>query len=81
RGDLNKRKELQDLLNNKTITDKEKIERVLSIYNELGIKEAAEEAMIFYHNKATEALSNSGLNKEQRARLAEFADSVINREK
>ena len=75
------RKELQDLLKNKTMAESEKIEKVLSIFNDLRIKEAAEEAMMFYYNKATEALNNSGLNHEQRARLTEFADSVINREK
>ena len=81
RGDLNKRNELQDLLKNQSVTDEEKIKSVLSIYNELGIKEAAEQAMEFYHNKAIEALNNSSLKTEQRDRLLEFADSIINREK
>lgn len=81
RGDLKKRKELQDLLKSKTITDKEKIERVLSIYIELGIKEAAEQAMVFYHHKAIEALNNSSLIKDQIDCLLEFANSIINREK
>ncbi|MDZ4059096.1 MAG: polyprenyl synthetase family protein, partial [Bacteroidales bacterium] len=81
RCDPAKRKTLQDLIRRNDIGEKEKIERVLSIFDELGIKSAAEEAMDSYHKKAIDALSTASLSKDQRDRLIEFADTIINREK
>lgn len=81
RSNPQKRKELQDLFKDSTMEPAQKISQVLAVYEELGIKSAAEEAMESYHRKSAEALTNSGLSNEQKERLFEFADSIINREK
>lgn len=81
RSNPQKRKELQDLFKNNAMDPAVKISQVLAIYEELGIKSAAEVAMENYHRKSAEALAGSGLNNEQKERLFEFADSIINREK
>jgi geranylgeranyl diphosphate synthase, type II len=81
RASPQKRREIQDLFRDSTMESVQKIAKVLEIYEELGIRKAAEEAMDSYHKKANEALNNSGLTPEQKDRLYEFADSIINREK
>ncbi len=81
RASPQKRREIQDLFRDSTMESVQKIAKVLEIYEELGIRKAAEEAMDSYHKKANEALKNSGLTPEQKDRLCEFADSIINREK
>ena len=81
RASPQKRREIQDLFRDSTMESVQKIAKVLEIYEELGIRKAAEEAMDSYHKKANEALKNSGLTPEQKDRICEFADSIINREK
>jgi geranylgeranyl diphosphate synthase type II len=76
-----KRTELQDIIKNKTLDQQEKIDKVLEIYLELGIKEAAEDAMDLLHKKALDYVKDCGLTKEQKERLHEFAGELINREK
>lgn len=81
RADGAKRKELMEILKESSDQPSVKIERVLSIYNEYKIKEAAEEAMDIYHKRALAAIADAGLTKDQSERLWEFADNLINREK
>ncbi|MDD2420105.1 MAG: polyprenyl synthetase family protein [Bacteroidales bacterium] len=76
-----KRTELQEIIKNKTLDHQEKIDKVLEIYLELGIKEAAEDAMDLLHKKALDFVKDCGLTKEQKERLHEFAGELINREK
>lgn len=81
RADGAKRKELMEILKESSDQPSVKIERVLSVYNEYKIKEAAEEAMDIYHKRALAAIVDAGLTKDQSERLWEFADNLINREK
>jgi len=80
RANLDKRRELQELYKNHDLNSNQKITAVLAIFSELGIKEAAEEAMEYYRAKAKEALQGSTFNKEQLEQLYLLTDSVINRE-
>ncbi len=81
RGGAERRKQLQELFKNHDIKPEDKISSVLAIYNELGIKEAAEEAMDIYHKKSLECLRECNLTATQIKRLQEFAEDLVNREK
>ena len=60
---------------------REKIEKVTRLYEELGVKEAAGEAILQFHAKALEALENGGLDAAQTACMKEFAEPLIHRER
>jgi len=53
----------------------------LALYEKLGIKTAAEEAIGEYHEKAQKALVPEYFTGKQRERLMEFANLLLNREK
>lgn len=73
--------ELNNLLKNTTIEPEKKIAAVLAVYQDLGIKEAAQEAMEHHHKQAINSIKECGLNTEQKERLSEFAQILINRDK
>jgi len=73
--------ELNNLLKNSSIEPEKKIAAVLAIYNELGIKEAAQDAMDMYHKQAIDSVKDCNFNTEQKESLSEFAQSLINRDK
>lgn len=81
RADINQQKELKSLLKDQAISPKEKIEKVLAIYNQLGVKTAAEQAVAEYHKRAIEAVSKSGLTENQMKQLVSFGESLIDRKK
>ena len=76
-----KKIELNNLLKNNSIEPEKKIAAVLAVYNELGIKEAAQEAMDMYHKQAIDSVKDCNFNAEQKKSLSEFAQSLINRDK
>ena len=74
-------KELNNLIS-KTDTDpKNKISKVLALYNKLGIKSAAEEAIGEYHKNAKNAIDSEHFTERQKESLLEFANLLLNREK
>lgn len=81
RAQNDKKVDLNNLLKSTSIEPEKKIATVLAIYSELGIKEAAQEAMDKYHKQAIDAVKECDFNNEQRERLSEFAHVLINREK
>lgn len=81
RADAKTRQELYDILKTPATEAQAKIDKVLEIYKNLGIKEAAEEAIEKYHRIAIDSLKESGLNKEQTDQLIEFARGLTDREK
>lgn len=81
RAQNEQKKELNALLKETPLDPDKKIAAVLSIYNYLGIKEAAQEAMDKYHTQAIDAIKECALNSEQKERLYEFAHILINRDK
>ena len=72
---------MYDILKTPATEAQAKIDKVLEIYKNLGIKEAAEEAIEKYHRIAIDSLKESGLNKEQTDQLIEFARGLTDREK
>ncbi|MFA7136315.1 MAG: polyprenyl synthetase family protein [Bacteroidales bacterium] len=81
RAQNNQRNELNMLLKSSSVDPEEKIAAVLSMYKELGIKEAAQEAMDSYHKEAIGYIKECDLTSEQKERLSEIANILINREK
>lgn len=59
----------------------EKIARMTKMYEELGVREAASEAILQCHAKAVEALEKGGLDAAQRDYMTEFAEKLIHRER
>lgn len=58
-----------------------KIKGMQQLYIELGIKEAAQGAILEYHQKAMDAISSIGLNPDQINLLKEYSEQLIHREK
>lgn len=58
-----------------------KIAAVTALYEELGIREAAQKAILECHAKALEALSAGGLDEAQIAYMKDFAEPLIHRER
>ncbi|HPS96136.1 MAG: polyprenyl synthetase family protein [Bacteroidales bacterium] len=81
RAQGNDEAELNSLLSSKNQDQKGKISKVLALYEKLGIKTAAEEAIGEYHEKAQKALVPEYFTGKQRERLMEFANLLLNREK
>ena len=59
----------------------EKVEAVRGLYVELGVREAAADAILVYHKKAMDALAASGFDPARTRVLAQFAEELIHREK
>lgn len=81
RADATTRQELYINLKTRDAEADAKIQKVLDIYKSLGIREAAQEAIEVYHNKAIDSLKDGNLSKEQTDQLVEFARSLTDREK
>lgn len=78
-GDLKER--LLSTIECSKISDTEKVASVLSIYNQLGIREAAEKQMNRYHNLALKSLEESGFPSTQLDLLHSYALELLNRDK
>ena len=58
-----------------------KVEAVRNLYVELGVKEAAEAEILVWHEKAMEALAQTGIDPGRTRHLQQFAEEIIHREK
>lgn len=81
RAQGNDEKELNNLISSKSASQNDKISKVLALYERLGIKDAAEDAIGGYHKNAQKALVPECFTEKQRERLMEFANLLLNREK
>lgn len=81
RAQGNDEAELNNLISSKNASQKDKISKVLALYERLGIKAAAEDAIGEYHKNAQKALVPEYFTEKQRERLMEFANLLLNREK
>lgn len=81
RADTHEYSELSSILTSTVINPDNKIERVLSIYNKLGVKAAAEQAVTEYHKKAQEAINDTDLTESQKMQLFSFGEALINRDR
>ena len=74
-------KELNNLISTINSDPKNKISKVLALYNKLGIKAAAEEAIGEYHKNAKNSIDSEHFTEKQKECLLEFANLLLNREK
>lgn len=72
--------ELHRRINALEFDAKEKVDAITSIYNELGVRKQAEEAMQNHAEKAYEALKAISVSEEQKQQLRGFADGLLVRE-
>ncbi|EKD32277.1 MAG: hypothetical protein ACD_77C00140G0012 [uncultured bacterium] len=72
---------LNELITSTNCEPKGKIAEVKALYEKLGVKTAAEEEIGEYHKKAQKALDCVHFSPDQRERLLEFANLMLNREK
>jgi len=72
---------LLSLFRDENISAKEKISKVLSVYDEIGVRENAEKAIARYHAEAREIVLSAGLTCAQEDQLISFSERLINREK
>jgi geranylgeranyl diphosphate synthase type II len=64
----------------KTFDNKEKVEAVTLLYDQLDVREAAEAEMQYYAEKAFEALNAINLAEDRKQYLRDFADGLLVRE-
>lgn len=72
--------ELNSWLTLQQFDARDKVTAVTDIYNQLHIRQSAEDAMQTYTDKAFGALDNINLPEERRQYLRQFADSLLVRE-
>lgn len=72
--------ELSNWLTLQQFDARDKVTAVTYIYNQLQIRQSAEDAMQTYADKAFSALDNINLPEERRQYLRQFADSLLVRE-
>jgi geranylgeranyl diphosphate synthase, type II len=71
---------LNNLLGNSDINEKDKIQKVIEIFNELNIKELVKKKMDQYYNQAIDSLNLVEVDQAKKAFLIEFADRLMIRE-
>lgn len=79
-ADKENAEELQKLIKNTDIEEKQKIKAVLGIYNKLNIDSLLKERMVSYYSIAIEALESLSVRHEKTIVLKEFAGKLMNRE-
>ena len=77
---MSDRKELQRWLLSTDFNPDSKVAAVKSIYDNLGIREAAEEKMNTYFEEGFSALKRINCDLTKRSKLREFAESLISRQ-
>ena len=82
KADEKNRNKLRILLNDPKLPANEKIENVKTIYNSLGVSDAAQQAMDEYYQQAMTHLRNVALpDNSRKADLENFAAKLLKREK
>ncbi len=79
--DPGQNKELFSLFDNTEIGPEEKIKRVLNLYQALEVKNAAEEAIEEYFNKAVSEIETADFSALQKERLITFGRTLAERNK
>jgi geranylgeranyl diphosphate synthase type II len=72
---------LEKFLNDQNITRNEKVSKVTSIYNKLGIKELTQEIITEYNTRAMNQLQEVSVQYERKTELIKLAESLLKREK
>lgn len=79
-GSVQQQKELKDLFSIQEENNGNKVERVLSIFNDLNIKTKTQSLMDFYYDKAMKTLEDLDLSQEKKGVLVKLAEGLMNRE-
>ncbi|MDD4639120.1 MAG: polyprenyl synthetase family protein, partial [Bacteroidales bacterium] len=79
--DATRKRELFAMYDNPDVTPREKISRVLALYELLGVKSAAEKAIEEYFSNAVSCIDNPGFTSDQKERLIRFGETLIRRER
>jgi geranylgeranyl diphosphate synthase type II len=74
------RSQLTELMSSSDFDPGEKINRVINIFNKLGIKEITQEKSGEYYDHALKTLDMVSVNQERKRTLKEFAKMLIERE-
>ena len=81
KADIKTFDKLRTLIKNKEINADEKIKSVISIYNELNIRDLTENKIKEYHQKAITYLDNVSCKDDKKSELLNFALQIMKREK
>lgn len=79
-GSVQQQKELKELFRIQEENIGNKVERVLSIFNDLNIKTKTQSLMDFYYDKAMKTLEDLDLSQEKKGVLVKLAEGLMNRE-
>lgn len=79
-GSVQQQKELKELFSIQEENNGNKVERVLSIFNDLNIKTKTQSLMDFYYDKAMKTLEDLDLSQEKKSVLVKLAESLMNRD-
>lgn len=79
-GSVQQQKELKDLFSIQEENNGNKVERVLSIFNDLNIKTKTQSLMDFYYDKAMKTLEDLDLSQEKKSVLVKLAEGLMNRD-
>jgi len=78
-GSTDQQKELKQLFNIQDENDNEKVKRVLSIFQDLGIEQKTQELMDCYYDRAMKTLEKIDLDKDKKTVLIKLADNLMKR--
>ena len=81
RANAGQKKELGQLMKLGDGQRAEKVEAVRNLYVTLGVKEAAEQEILRYHQKAFDILAATNIAPARLAQISRFAEELIHREK
>ena len=81
KSDANTSKKLLNVINDKTIENKDKVNLVMDIYNDLNINALTESKIKEFHQKAIKSLNDVSLSSDKKEVLFAFADLIMNRKK
>lgn len=79
-GSVQQQKELKELFRIQEENNGNKVERVLSIFNDLNIKTKTQSLMDFYYDKAMKTLEDLDLSQEKKGVLVKLAEGLMNRD-
>ncbi|MCX6258736.1 MAG: polyprenyl synthetase family protein [Bacteroidia bacterium] len=72
---------LNHAISDTSVSSKEKIKRVLDIYNHLDIKGQTVSKMNFYFNKAMECMAEINVSSDRKTQLVSLAETLMGRER
>ncbi|MBR6423939.1 MAG: polyprenyl synthetase family protein [Bacteroidales bacterium] len=82
RASAEQKQELERLMRiDGTVLREEKVGAVRDLYEALGVKAAAEQEILAWHDKAIRALDSAGIAPERLTQLKRFTEELIHREK